>query len=75
MQDAASIELSRRGIAVIAVDAYGHGLSSSLDVGIDSDSANYGQGMVALVEYAASGIMNYVDTDRIGVMGHSMRCV
>lgn len=72
VQDAASIELSRRGIAVLAMDAYGHGMSSSLDVGIDADSSNYGQGMVALVEYAASGIMNYVDTDRIGVMGHSM---
>ena len=72
VQDAASIELSRRGIAVLAMDAYGHGLSSSLYENIDQDSSKYGQGMVALVEYAASGIMNYIDTDRIGVMGHSM---
>ena len=72
VQDAASIELSRRGIAVIAMDAYGHGLSSSLYKNIDSDSSAYGQGMIPLVEYVSSGIMNYIDTDRIGVMGHSM---
>jgi len=72
VQDAASIELSRRGFAVFAMDAYGHGLSSSLYEGIDQDSAKYGQGMVPLVEYVASGILNFVDTDRIGVMGHSM---
>ncbi|MEG2382196.1 MAG: hypothetical protein RSB39_01320 [Oscillospiraceae bacterium] len=72
VQDAASIELARRGIMVIAMDAYNHGLSSSvLDDQITS-SDETGQGMFALVEYAASGIMDFVDTDRIGVMGHSM---
>ncbi len=72
VQDAASIELSRRGIAVIAMDAYNHGLSSSvLDNQIVS-SDQTGQGMFALVEYAASGIMDFIDTSRIGVMGHSM---
>ncbi|MEG1491333.1 MAG: hypothetical protein RSA62_02505 [Oscillospiraceae bacterium] len=72
VQDAASIELARRGIMVIAMDAYNHGLSSSvLDDQITS-SDETGQGMYALVEYAASGIMDFVDTDRIGVMGHSM---
>lgn len=72
VQDAASIELSRRGIAVIAMDAYNHGLSSSVIVSQPVDSEVNGQGMFALVEYAASGIMDFIDTDRIGVMGHSM---
>lgn len=72
VQDAASIELSRRGCVVIAMDAYGHGLSSSLYEGINQDSAANGQGMVHLVEYVTSGALNFIDTSRIGVMGHSM---
>lgn len=72
VQDAASIELSRRGFAVIAMDAYNHGLSSSVMNDQISSSDETGQGMFALVEYAASGIMDFIDTDRIGVMGHSM---
>lgn len=72
VQDAASIELSRRGIMVIAMDAYGHGFSSSLKRSILRDSADSGQGMIPLVEYVTSGIIDYIDTNRIGVMGHSM---
>ena len=29
-------------------------------------------GMIDLVEYVHSSVINYVDTDRVGVMGHSM---
>lgn len=72
VQDAACIELSRRGVAVFAMDAYGHGLSSSLEVSIMSDTAVNAQGMIPLVEYVTSGTLNFVDTDRVGVMGHSM---
>lgn len=72
VQDAASIELARRGCMVVAMDAYGHGLSSSLYEGINQDSAANGQGMVHLVEYLTSSAINYIDTSRIGVMGHSM---
>ena len=72
VQDAASIELSRRGFVVIAMDAYNHGLSSSVQVDQLVDSDLYGQGMVPLVEYATSGVLNFIDADRIGVMGHSM---
>lgn len=72
VQDAASIELSRRGFVVIAMDAYNHGLSSSVQVSQGVDSELYGQGMVALVEYVNSGVIDFVDTDRVGVMGHSM---
>lgn len=72
IQDAASIELARRGVVVIAMDAYNHGFSSSVLVDQISDSDLTGQGMIPLVEYAASGIMDFVDPSRIGVMGHSM---
>lgn len=75
VQDAASIELSRRGVVVLAMDAYSHGMSSNLT----SDSggtwgamSTTGMGMISLVEYLTSGILDYVDTSRIGVMGHSM---
>lgn len=72
VQDAASIELSRRGIVVIAMDAYSHGFSSSVDDSVPNDSIKNGQGMIPLVEYVTSGVLNYIDTSRIGVMGHSM---
>lgn len=72
VQDAASIELSRRGIMVIAIDAYNHGLSSSTLTDQSIASTDQGLGMIAMVKYVASGVMDYVDLDRIGVMGHSM---
>lgn len=73
VQDAASIELSRRGIMVIAMDAYSHGLSSNVINETRSESASqYAMGMIDLVEYVHSSVINYVDTDRVGVMGHSM---
>lgn len=69
--DASCIELSRRGIVVISMDAYGHGLSSNI-AGLMPSSGIDGLGMVPLVDYCASGILDYVDTDRIGLMGYSM---
>ena len=72
VQDATCIELSRRGIAVIAMDAYNHGLSSSAWTPNGVASAEHGLGMISLVKYVASGIMDYIDTDKIGIMGHSM---
>ena len=69
VQDAASIELSRRGIVVIAMDAVGHGMSSN-SIGIASSED--AMGMIAWVDYLTSGLVDYVDISRIGVMGHSM---
>ena len=69
VQDAASIELSRRGIVVISMDAVTHGMSSNSTGVPGRDSAS---GMISWVEYATSGLLDYVDLDRIGVMGHSM---
>lgn len=69
VQDAASIELSRRGIVVISMDAITHGMSSNTTGVPGRDAA---AGMISWVEYATSGLLDYVDVDRIGVMGHSM---
>ena len=73
VQDAASIELSRRGIMVIAMDAYSHGLSSNvINETRSASAAQYAMGMIDLVEYVHSSVLNFVDTSRVGVMGHSM---
>ena len=73
VQDAASIELARRGVVVLAMDAYSHGMSSNIYSGYTwAAMATDGMGMIALVEYLTSGILDYVDTSRIGCMGHSM---
>lgn len=72
VQDAACIELSRRGIAVISIDVYNHGLSGSIDSCQTDDAIETGGGLKAMVEYCASGVLNYINTDQIGLMGHSM---
>ena len=72
LQDATCIELSRRGVMVIAMDAYNHGLSSSALAPNGVASAENGLGMVSLVKYVGSGVLNYIDLDKVGVMGHSM---
>ena len=76
MQDAACIELSRRGCVVIAIDMYGHGLSGSnsetVAGGANGNLPITGLGMIPVVEYCSSGIMDFINTDHIAVMGHSM---
>ncbi len=68
--DIPGIELSRRGIAVITFDPYMHGLSSG---GTEpySEFAWTDAGMIALVEFASENL-DFVDTSRIGVTGHSL---
>jgi hypothetical protein len=66
MQDLYSIELARRGYAVLALDMHGHGNSEAVTadqlydgaVGVDS----------AVIQVAS---WDFVDTSRIGVTGHS----
>jgi len=72
VQDAACIELSKRGFVVISLDVYNHGMSGSIDSCQTDDAIETGGGIKAMVEYCSSGILNYIDTDRIGLMGHSM---
>lgn len=71
MQDINAIELSRRGIAVVAFDAYYHGGSSSAALPMMEDVQAEGIGMVPMVEYVSTEL-DYVDQQKIGVMGHSM---
>jgi acetyl esterase/lipase len=65
-----AVELSRRGIVVIAIDPYAQGASSS---SASSQAASTeGYGMFAVVDYVANtGNLNYVDKSRIGATGHS----
>ncbi len=66
-----AIELSRRGYVVVTPDMLNHGGSDItpfetffMDPGAD------GYGVYAAVKYMAG--LDYVDTDRIGIAGHSM---
>lgn len=65
-----SIELSRRGIIVFAIDEYGHGKStfpegiSGADVKVDD------MGAYSALQYL--GTLPYVDTNKVGMVGHSM---
>jgi acetyl esterase/lipase len=67
---AISIELSRRGVAVIAIDPYAQGSSSSS--ASTQAATTEGYGAFAVVDYAANtGNLNYIDKSRIGITGHS----
>ncbi len=68
MQDMNMVELARRGFIVISSDAYGHG-SSTARSGI-SPSENFNN-MIEIIEYASSSL-KIVDTEKIGIVGHSM---
>jgi len=70
MQDLNYVELARRGYVVFAQDAYNHGNSGVLQDGVGSDVQHSTAGMVDAVEYLYT--LNFVDTTRIGVTGHSM---
>ena len=71
MLDGISIELARRGISVISMDAYFHGDSSGTDTDVISSCMADGTGMIPMVEYAYN-CLDYVDKTKIGVFGHSM---
>ena len=65
-----SIELSRRGIAVIAIDPYSQGFSSSSMSKTSASSEGYG--MYAIVDYIYNtSNLNYIDKTRIAATGHS----
>ncbi len=67
---AISIELSRRGVVVIAIDPYAQGSSSSS--ASTQAATTEGYGMFAVIDYVAgTGNLNYVDKSRLGVTGHS----
>ena len=64
-QDMNMIELARRGFVVISSDAFCHG-NSYVPPG-DMPYTN----MIYLVDYACANL-NFIDTEKIGVSGHSM---
>jgi len=66
MQDANYVELARRGYVVLSIDMYGHGNSDYLKY---ADLAAGGTGMYDAVKLIAD--LPYVDTEKIGVSGHS----
>lgn len=66
MQDLNYVEWSRRGYVVISIDMYGHGHSDAV---APSEWREAGTGMYDAVRLMAD--LPYVDTDRIGVTGHS----
>ncbi len=73
MQDAACIELSRRGFVVIAVDMYSHGMSSNVPQNmVGSIFMGNGMGIGDMVDYVMDGNMDFIDRSRVGIMGHSM---
>lgn len=67
-QDLNMIELSRRGFAVISLDEYNHGSS---DNEVADASLFSSQAMRQIIDYACASY-TFIDTDKIGVAGHSM---
>lgn len=68
MQDMNMVELSRRGYIVISTDAYGHGSSTARDVVPPTEAFN---NVISVIDYVCNSL-NIVDTDKIGIAGHSM---
>ncbi len=67
------IELSRRGVTVLTIDAIAHGQSDYAPINTFLDGrTKYGIGMYTAVDYCLSGVLDFVDTERVGLMGHSM---
>ena len=75
MQDITAIELSRRGVVVVEMDAYSHGLSSTTIYDNSIDSLNKeARGIIPLVDFFSSPEcwVDYIDQSKIGITGHSM---
>lgn len=68
-QDLNYIELSRRGYVVFAIDMYGHGNSSLVEMESWWDEDKAGNGVYDAVRYLAA--QPFVDADQIGVTGTS----
>lgn len=65
-----SIELSRRGLVVIAIDPYAQGGSSSSTS--PRSATEEGYGLYAVIDYVAeTSNLNYVDKTRLAATGHS----
>jgi dienelactone hydrolase len=68
--DSYSIELARRGIAVVAIDPYSQGASSATRQKRSASTEGYG--VVPMVEYIFdTPNLNFLDKTRIGATGYS----
>ncbi|MDR1831937.1 MAG: alpha/beta hydrolase [Fusobacteriaceae bacterium] len=65
-----AIELSRRGLVVMAMDGYDHGTSGAPTPLKKADATTGDYGIYSVVQYF--GKLPYVDKTKIGVTGHSM---
>ena len=69
MQDLNYVEYARRGYVVLAISMYGHGDSEVIESNTWWDDENNANGLYDGVKYVAS--LPFVDTEKIGVTGHS----
>lgn len=69
LQGINAIELARRGLVVLSIDAYGHGKSTFPDPRINEGIVT-DMGAYAGLQYL--GRLPYVDRNNIGMVGHSM---
>ena len=69
MQDLNYVEYARRGYVVLAISMYGHGDSEVIESNTWWDDENNANGLYDGVKYVSR--LPYVDTERIGVTGHS----
>jgi len=68
--DAYSIELARRGVAVICIDPYAQGASSASLA--KRSTTTEGNGLVPMLEYVfGTPNLNYIDKARVGIVGYS----
>jgi dienelactone hydrolase len=68
--DSYSIELARRGMAVVTIDPYNQGASSSTRQRRSATVEGYG--VIPMVEYiSGTPNLNYMDKSRIGAAGYS----
>ncbi len=72
VQNMNCIELSKRGYVVMAIDAYSHGKSGINSVNMDHNGIVPDMGGYSALQYVAS--LPFVDSTRIGMVGHSMGC-
>ncbi|MDY4486467.1 MAG: alpha/beta hydrolase [Candidatus Limivicinus sp.] len=72
-QDFAAIELSRRGVVVVEMDAKSHGLSSTSNID-SSPASTFGEGcgLFAVIDFLMESKLDYIDKSQLGVTGHSM---
>lgn len=70
MQDPNAIELARRGYVVFSMDMYGHGNSDLANTSDDPSGSGAVLGAIDAFNYVKQ--LPYVDSSRIGLVGHSM---